>query len=180
MKKLLVVLVLLTFHHTFSQEKKEFPQDNNKNHEIKVDVTNYWIWRVTQLNYEYILNKHNAIGLNVLFKIGEHKINDYIHNFSFNPYYRRYFLKNRKARGPFFEGFLSINQRNDDYNTKGRKTNFGTGLGIGNKFVFKNSILFELNLNFGLNIFRDQDPWRNEQLEDYLFPRVSLSIGYRF
>ena len=187
MKKIIVFLFLsvLSFS-SFAQEENveekevEYPQDEEKIHEIKINAFVLLTFSQIEASYEYLLNDESSVGVSVLIGFGNNNLpQDRL--FSLAPYYRRYF-SNRFARGFFIEGFGMLHNHridNDYYDFNGNNfesiedvTGFSLGISVGGKFVSKKGFTTEISLGIGRSM------GRNDSIE--AVARGGVSLGYRF
>ena len=168
MKKLIVLLSLITFNFGFSQEQ------------------------------EVELLKKNELKINAIFLVGGAIFialtDELTQEFSLTGFYRFYFGK-KIASGFFIEGFGSLNQfdNSDDYtesyNSNGYReniynknysteviTDFALGFGAGSKWVTKKGFVFELYAAVGRNLFNG----KSEDYDNEIMGRGGINIGYRF
>jgi hypothetical protein len=151
MKKITLFVCLLISGLTLAQaqtteETPEFPQDVNKNHEVKINGLSLLAFEWLDVSYEYLINNESSFGIGALVSLNNNEgLNDY-RKFSLTPYYRRYF-SSHFARGFFVEGFgmlHSYEQENYFYNGNGNggynyedRTEFAVGISAGGKFITK-------------------------------------------
>lgn len=182
MKKITLIIVLAFTTIAVAQEKEERnPQDVNKKHEVKMNISNVLIFEWLDFSYEYLINEESSIGIGVLTSLnGDLDLKEY-RKFSLTPYYRRYF-SNKFARGFFVEGFGMLHSYSSDNNFyyyentsnhSSNRTEFAMGISAGGKFISKNGFTAEIYLGIGRNIGGD-----NNSLE--AVGRGGISLGYRF
>lgn len=171
MKKLIFALALSFLTQCFmAQEKEEFPQDIDKKTEFKINVLTLIAGPWLDVSYERLIDEESSYGLAVTYNTNT---NESSLNYAITPYYRRYF-SGKFARGFFIEGFGALFSANEDaffYNND-FETNFAMGVSVGGKFVSKKGFTTELLLGIGRNLVR------NTNYEG--FPRIGISVGYRF
>lgn len=176
MKKLVLLLFLVSFTFGYSQEKE---QVDFKKNEIKGNAL-FLVLGAVEVTYERLLNDDAGLGVS-LFLVSEE---DFDTSFSLTPYYRAYF-GNKSAAGFFVEGFSMINigktgsyykydyNTNTNYYVEGKKyTDFALGFGLGSKWVHKRGFVFEINAGIGRNLLSDNSP--------EVAGRGGITLGYRF
>ena len=185
MKKIIVILCLVTFKIGYSQEEK---QTNFKRNELKVNAL-FFIIGQPDFSYERILKNDTGIGVTTSIALN----NDFETAFSLTPYYRFYFGK-KPAAGFFVEGFTMLNVLDiDDYSytsydyststytpitKKGdRYTDFALGFGLGFKILSKRGLVLEANGGLGRNLLNTE---KNDNFNHTFVGRGGLTIGYRF
>lgn len=191
MKKLHLLLVLiLTSFYGFSQEKQEESiAFSNKQHELKINMTNLIFLEFADLTYERALNEESAIGVGVLFNFDSNNDNDLdeYRKFSITPYYRHYFSK-QYAEGFFVEGFTMLHTGEENSNifilyddsnpslggqfNEETYTDLAIGLSLGFKAVSTRGFVAEIYLGLGRDLLGNSD------IE--VVGRGGISLGYRF
>ncbi|MEO0572031.1 MAG: DUF3575 domain-containing protein [Bacteroidota bacterium] len=176
MKKVfLLVLLGLYISTVFAQNQaKAVALDNNN--EIRLNAL-YLILGAIEVDYEYVLNDESGLGVSVFLPIDEDiEIKYYV-----APYYRFYFGK-KPAAGFFAEGFMMLNNTEDDGDglivpnisePQGPVTDLALGIGIGGKFLTNRGFLAEISLGVGRNLFTDDSPFE-------FIGKGGIKIGYRF
>tara|TARA_R110002073_G_scaffold258681_1_gene421675 strand:+ start:27064 stop:27615 length:552 start_codon:yes stop_codon:yes gene_type:complete len=183
MKKITLILLTCFSLSVFSQEKN-YLQDVDKKHEIKLNVlgllTSEWI----DVSYEYLINEESSFGLGLQFGLDDNNvITDTYRTFSITPYYRRYFSK-KYARGFYVEGFGMLHTfKDDDYYfdilfptnnvVNEKRTNFALGIAVGGKFVSKGGFIADIFGGLGRNL-------GNNEYDYDVVGRIGISLGYRF
>lgn len=171
MKKLLLVLLLTCTVVTFAQTDEKFPQDVNKKHEIKLNALTLIAGKWIDVSYERLINEESSYGLSATYNTNTDESSL---KYAITPYYRRYF-SGKYARGFFVEGFGALFSATDRYifgNNEDFETGFALGVSVGGKFVSKKGFSTELLLGVGRNLIKDSG------YEG--FPRIGISLGYRF
>jgi len=185
MKKILLIFLFLTSAFAFSQEEKEEISTILGKNELKINTTNFLIFKYIDLSYERLLNAESSLGIAILKSVsannGTTNFNAY-RTFSITPYYRQYFSKNY-ARGFFVEGFGMLNTQEHKYydytnvsssSTNTEEINFAFGISTGAKFMTKKGFIAEVYLGIGRNILN------NEENNEDIVGRGGVSLGYRF
>ena len=189
MKKILTLLFLSMITSIYAQENGTVnTQDGKINTEYEGDITDS-LYRKNELrvnalglvlygvgvSYERILNDDIGVGVSALLPYGGE---NYPYNYYVAPYGRYYFGK-KPAGGIFVEGFGILNNLNlnkdYDYNDTTKKTSFGLGFGIGQKWVKRSGFNMELSFGVGRNL---------NNLSDYNYGKFIVKggfhIGFRF
>jgi hypothetical protein len=175
MKKLVLLLFLVSFTFGYSQEKE---QVDFKKNEIKGNAL-FLVLGAVEVTYEHLLNEESGIGVS-LFVPYDNSINT---NFSLSPFYRFYFGK-KPAAGFFVEGFGMLNSYTQQASTGGFFTNyvgpekdvtdFALGFGLGAKWITNKGFIFEINGGVGRNLINSND-------KDFeIVGRGGITLGYRF
>lgn len=182
MKKItLTTLLLITSISIFAQQGNI--QDNPKQNELKINMSNLIGFKWLDIGYERILNEEASIGVSTLFSLdSESEGIDEYRTFSITPYYRHFF-SSKYAHGFFVEAFTMIHSGNDEtdyfdhssdtFNTAEEKyTDLAAGISIGGKWVTPRGFVAEIYLGIGRDLLDNSD------LE--VVGRGGVSIGYRF
>lgn len=175
MKKLVLLLFLVSFTFGYSQEKE---QVDFKRNEIKGNAL-FLVAGALEVTYEHLLNEESGIGVS-LFVPYDNSINT---NFSLSPFYRFYFGK-KPAAGFFVEGFGMLNSYTQQASTGSFFTNyvgpekdvtdFALGFGLGAKWITNKGFIFEINGGVGRNLINSND-------KDFeIVGRGGITLGYRF
>jgi hypothetical protein len=175
MKKLVLLLFLVSFTFGYSQEKE---QVDFKKNEIKGNAL-FLVAGALEVTYEHLLNEESGIGVS-LFVPYDNSINT---NFSLSPFYRFYFGK-KPAAGFFVEGFGMLNSYTQQASTGSFFTNyvgpekdvtdFALGFGLGAKWITNKGFIFEINGGVGRNLINSND-------KDFeIVGRGGITLGYRF
>ena len=189
MKKIIILLSILSFQTLFSQEKATKEVQDFKKNEIKINAL-YGILGVFEGAYERAINEESAFGVSVAF-ILDTKDSGINTAFSISPYYRLYFGK-KPVSGFFVEGFSLYQKVNVDrayyyfdpntgsgYTTKEENIKaFALGIGLGGKWYTKSNVLFEINAGIGRNLSISS----NIPNSDYnrITGKIGITVGYRF
>ena len=175
MKKLVLLLFLVSFTFGYSQEKE---QVDFKKNEIKGNAL-FLVAGALEVTYEHLLNEESGIGVS-LFVPYDNSINT---NFSLSPFYRFYFGK-KPAAGFFVEGFGMLNSYTQQASTGSFFTNYvgpekdvtdlALGFGLGAKWITNKGFIFEINGGVGRNLINSND-------KDFeIVGRGGITLGYRF
>lgn len=177
MKKTLLVVSLLFAFLSNAQEKQVYLQDVDKKHEVKINalmlISAEWI----DVSYEYLIDSESSFGSSFTVDLTNNTTLDY----AITPYYRRYF-SGKFARGFFVEGFGSLFSAEsgsifDDSRDNPSETGFALGIAVGGKFVTSGGFTTELLYGVGRNVANgNADVLESNEF----FPRVGISVGYRF
>ncbi|MDD7915821.1 DUF3575 domain-containing protein [Polaribacter ponticola] len=186
MKKITFFILLFISAISIAQEK-EYPQDINKKHEVKLNALGLLAFEWLDVSYEYLINEESSFGTGLLIGFDNDLDLDEYRKFSLTPFYRRYF-SNRYARGFFVEGFGMLHSYKNNtydyyYDINGNyhsnygngetKTEFAVGIAVGGKFISKKGFTTEIYLGIGRNLGGN-----NSSLE--AVGRGGISLGYRF
>lgn len=186
MKNSIIVLYILLISFIVNAQEKEekYPQDINKKHEVKINVSNLIIFSSLDATYERLLSKDASFGVSFFYNFNDVNSDIYFpKKFSLTPYYRWFFTESRYARGFFVEGFGMLNTYEDevfyfsDGNTQTKKeTDFALGVSVGGKFIIKSGFTAEIYLGVGRNLFNKNDNF----IDNEIVTRGGISLGYRF
>lgn len=187
----LLVLIFVTTLSVAQEEKEEkYPQDVDKKHELKINVTNLLIYEWFDVSYEYLINEESSFGASALLSLDSDNYflwDNYQRKFSLTTYYRRYFSQ-KFARGFFVEGFGMLHtferrdSNYDDYNnnyTYTNETGFSLGISVGGKFVSKSGFTTEIYMGLGRILGNNTDTI-NDRASLEAVTRGGVSLGYRF
>ncbi len=171
MRKVLIVLVLLTTLSSYAQEKAEPVEKNN---EIHFNAFNLIALKWLDVSYEHILNEESSVGISLLTNLDEEYA--YFRHYSVTPYYRHFFSKGY-AKGFFMEAFSMLNSGESNYgyygsNTNGEFTDLAFGISVGGKFLTKGGFIGEVYAGVGRNLF--------DENAVEVVSRGGISFGYRF
>ncbi|CAM1333323.1 DUF3575 domain-containing protein [Tenacibaculum aestuariivivum] len=180
MKKIILTVLLFSIFIVKAQNKKNNSNIFYKKNELKLNVT-FPMFGILEVAYERNLNKKSSLGISGLYVVNKNSDEDT--NYLISPYYRRYFGK-KFASGFFLEGFGTLSSIDGKKIIDGngiRTRNEGAdvmdlslGLSLGNKWVTKNGITFELFAGLGKQLF-------NATKTDHdIVTRFGLNVGYRF
>lgn len=175
MKKIAIFLTFLLSVAMYSQEEYTNQKEQIlKSNEIKLNAL-VFVAGGLEVTYEHILNEETGIGISGMLPISK-DVADEI-KYYLSPFYRKYFGK-KPASGFFVEGigYLSRSDR-DNVLFSSKKlylTDFGLGIGFGNKWVSKKGLTAEIGLGIGRYLFQNQDNAIN------IFGKMGVSLGYQF
>jgi hypothetical protein len=188
MKKITLLLLLFISVIASAQEKEpKYPQDVNKNYELKINTTSLIVLSSLDVSYEKIINRDSSFGVAVFYNFDDINNDFYFpKKFSLTPYYRWFFSDTRYARGFFVEGFGMLSSYKDydgyfysNYDNNDdiiNETSFSLGVSIGGKFVLKGGFIAEVYFGLGRSINNSN----SEILNTGIITRGGVSIGYRF
>lgn len=173
MKKITLIILLFVTTISIAQEKEQqYPQDQDKKHEVKINALTLLAVKWVDVSYERLIDNESSFGVSVNLNTDTTETDL---NYAITPYYRRYF-SGKFARGFFVEGFgaLFSSRDLDIFNNGSREfeTGFAAGVSVGGKFVSKKGFTTELLLGIGRNLVSNNN---NEA-----FGRIGVSVGYRF
>ncbi|WP_334056550.1 DUF3575 domain-containing protein [Polaribacter sp. P097] len=172
MKKVILLVFLGVSFISLAQEKeKVYPQDVGKKHELKINALTLIAGKWIDVSYEGLIDEESSYGLAATLNTDTDESSL---KYAITPYYRRYF-SGKYARGFFVEGFGALFSATDRYifgNNEDFETGFALGVSVGGKFVSKKGFSTELLLGVGRNLIKDSS------YEG--FPRIGISLGYRF
>lgn len=181
----LIVLMLLTVASINAQEEEKYPQDFEKNYELKLNTFSLIAISSLDVSYEKLINSESSYGIALFYKFTDLD-NDEIgfpKRFSITPYYRWFFSENKYARGFFVEGFGMLNTYEDifyAFNSNQDRvetaTGFALGISVGGKFVTKGGFSTEVYLGVGRNLLKGN----NDFVDFDIVTRFGISLGYRF
>ncbi|AZQ43746.1 DUF3575 domain-containing protein [Nonlabens ponticola] len=198
MKKLLFVAAILAAGTAFAQDTDQTDSErrleefnNQKRHEVSLDVVAGIAGLGINPRYEYVLGRYSGVGADLNIGIADEDDLDYRETFSLTPYYRQYFFSKEDygAKGFYAEGFLKFYTFEDDYYNFDSNQGFSTttsesyfetaiGAGIGWKWVSNSGFLIDINLGIGRNLGLADEP------EDDYLPEVTgrggVNFGWRF
>jgi hypothetical protein len=188
MKKITLFILLLVSSISIAQEKKEnkYPQDENKNQEIKLNAFSLIGLSALDVSYEKLINQESSYGVALFYNFSDIENNDigFPKKFSITPYYRWFFSESRYARGFFVEGFGMLNTYEDifyDFNSNSKiqnETAFALGISVGGKFVTRTGFTTEVYLGVGRNLINNQND--DDYFDFNIVGRFGISLGYRF
>ncbi|MFD2518592.1 hypothetical protein [Salinimicrobium flavum] len=162
-------------------------------HELSLNVLNVLIFGALDASYEYVLNDHSTIGIDVFSKVFNKNEDDdvdlsevYAKDFSVTTGFKYFYKEENSAWGFYAEGFGMLS---DGVNEKEVEkvdgtggtiyldeeleyTDFALGFGIGGKFVAKQGFLIDVSFGLGRNLFHKDSP------DIVILPAVN--VGYRF
>ena len=187
MKKIVLLFIMSCIGFTTVAQEKEtvkYPQDANKNHEIKLNAFSLIAFSSLDVSYEKLLNKDSSFGISLFYNLADIGRDLYCQKkCSLTPYYRWFFTETRYARGFFVEGFGMLNTYQDrDYFFDSNEevfteTDFALGISVGGKFIIKSGFTAEIYLGVGRNLFNNDD---DSFFDNSLITRGGISLGYRF
>jgi hypothetical protein len=190
MKKIFLVSLLLISISIFSQYKNRPILYNNNGgnfgqNDFKVNALSLFFYGA-ELGYERIVNPNIGVGATAMIPYGDNarlviksNLNYYV-----SPYLRFYFNNFGPASGFFVEGFAlysdgKYNPNDSNGNSLDTQKNYsalGAGIGIGEKWVDRSGLFFELNAGLGRNFTIPQDA----PTSLILIGKIGASVGYRF
>ena len=182
MKYYLVLLCLLFFNQTFSQDVQQVEVIKNDKQveelldelgdsEMKLDVIDLLSQPALNIGYEKINDSYSSYGADIFFNFNENNASrSWSEKFSLNPFYRFYFLNKTDfgGEGYFAEVFIKFSNIEYDKNTYFNNSSSGEpymtseeikawdiapGVGIGRKWVNKKGWTFEYMIGLGRYIF---------------------------
>ena len=196
MKKITLFILLLVSSISIAQEKKEnkYPQDDNKNQELKLNTFSLIGLSALDVSYEKLINQESSYGVALFYNFSDIQNSDigFPKKFSITPYYRWFFSESRYARGFFVEGFGMLNTYEDEnygfYDNNGNyisgsnnvnnETSFALGISVGGKFVTRAGFTTEVYLGVGRNLINNQSD--DDYFDFNIVGRFGISLGYRF
>ena len=182
MKKLLIsIALLLSSLQLIAQEKetkKIYPQDIDKDYELKLNAFSLIVFSSIDVSYEKLLNKDSSYGIAIFYNFADIESELYFpKKFSLTPYYRWFFSERFASRGFFVEMFGMLNANGDENSNFTRKeTNFAIGISVGGKFVTTKNFVAEVYLGVGRNLINGKE----NILDSNIVGRGGISLGYRF
>lgn len=187
MKKLILLTILSFFSFNIiaqEPEEKKYPQDFEKNYELKLNAFSLIAFSSLDVSYEKLLNKDSSYGIGLFYNFNNIDNDLYFpKKFSLTPYYRWFFTETRYARGFFVEGFGMLNTYKDrryffdSSDEVFTETDFALGISVGGKFIIKSGFTAEIYLGIGRNLFNNSN---DSIFDNSLITRGGISIGYRF
>jgi len=175
-------LILVITFSSFAQN------DDTKQNELKINMSNLIGFKFFDVGYERILNEESTFGVNLLFNLDKNSdatsLDEY-RTFSITPYYRHFF-SNKYAQGFFVEAFTMLHTAKDYYNydyydpitdtyysnNSDKYTDFAVGISAGGKWVSKRGFVAEIYLGIGRDLLGNSN--------DEVVGRGGIAIGYRF
>ncbi len=146
-----------------SDMDKEAPISiENRANELKVGAVKLLAGPILDLEYERILSKFTSYGGNIVVQLEK---NTYLYDFSISPFFRMYFTETKEygSKGFFAQAFIGYywgegqyyDIHDDIYYFDGRTKRFnvfGTGFGIGKKWVNKQGFVLQILMGGGRTI----------------------------
>jgi len=189
MRKFTLTFLLLITTISIAQEKKIYPQDLNKKHEIKLNAFNLIALSSFDIGYEYLINNDSSFGVSLFYNFNDSE-DILLREFSLTPYYRWFFSEKFAARGFFVEAFGMLNRSGDEssdyyYDNNGnylennvtkQGTNFALGISVGGKFITIKNFIAEVYLGVGRNLIKENKDF----FDTNIVGRGGISLGYRF
>ena len=177
-----VLIYILFFHHTFSQDVQQVEVLKNDNQveklfdelgssELKLDVIDLLTQPALNLGYEKINDSYSSFGVDVFLNFNDNNASSsWSEKFSLNPFYRFYFLNKTDfgGEGYFVEVFIKFSNIKFDRNiynydlfpNEPLVTNeeisawdIAPGIGVGRKWLNKKGWTFEYMLGVGRYLF---------------------------
>ena len=181
MKKFTLTALLLIISISLFAQQDNF-QDNPKQNELKINMSNLIGFKWLDIGYERIINEEASFGVSTLFSLdSESEGIDEYRTFSITPYYRHFF-SSKYARGFFVEAFTMLHSGKDEYyySNNGpydsyvneKYTDFAVGISVGGKWVSSRGFVAEIYAGIGRDML--------DQSEIEVVGRGGVSIGYRF
>lgn len=178
MKKILLILAMVSFGTAFAQETETVSAQ--RQNDIMISPIELIAFPALNVSYERLLNQDSGLGINLITYLGNIEDNSAFTQIS--PYYRAYFGKKYGA-GFFVEGFVPITMTKDvvyysnngpyDSRKEEKNTTFGAGVGFGGKWLAKKNIIFEASFGIARRFGTKNDV-------SNITGKGMLGIGYRF
>lgn len=177
-----LLCVISGFSQTDSTDgNKEYRPLEERKNELKLGAVKLILGPILDLEYERIFSKYSSLGGNMVINLNPD--NNY-NTFSFSPYYRMYFSRQRDygTSGFFAQGFMGYyTGKSDEIYMDGFNpvydedswNAFGAGLSLGGKWVNKQGFSFQIIGGIGRMISGD------DLVTDVVF-QGDLFVGYRF
>lgn len=184
MKKIIIVLLVLTSIFTQAQDRKN---------EVRLNALSVIVYKQLDLTYEYVINEESSVGLGMAFDLDKKTNNGILggnQDYAITPYYR-YHLPDDIADGIFFETFLSANggvnkkkqedvpdyaelklTPDDEGYVYPEYSDFAFGLGGGYKYISDSGFVGEIYGGAGRNLSGGYSP--------AVLVRLGVSFGFRF
>tara|TARA_Y100001954_G_scaffold8188_1_gene8204 strand:+ start:35 stop:682 length:648 start_codon:yes stop_codon:yes gene_type:complete len=186
MKYYLVLLCLLFFNQTFSQDVQQVEVIKNDKQveelldevgdsEMKLDVIDLLSQPALNVGYEKINDSYSSYGADIFFNFNnDNASRSWSEKFSLNPFYRLYFLNKTDFGGEgyfaeLFIKFANIEYESDTYfydsspdepymtSEEIKAWDIAPGVGIGRKWVNKKGWTFEFMIGLGRYIFTSSE-----------------------
>ena len=178
--------------------------DELGNHEIKLDVIDFLTQPALNIGYEKVNDSYSSYGADVFFNFNDNNASSsWSEKFSFNPFYRIYFLNKTDfgGEGYFAEVFIkfsNLEYYRNIYNydlfpneplvtsDEIKAWDIAPGVGVGRKWVNKKGWTFEYMIGLGRYLFAGNE---NDDVPDggsvsHYRPEATfkggISIGKRF
>lgn len=217
MKSHFTILCLFLFNITFSQDVQQVEVLKNDKQveelfdklgdsEMKLDFIDLLTQPALNIGYEKINDSYSSYGAEVFLNFNDNNASrSWSEKFSFNPFYRFYFLNKTDfgGEGYFAEVFIkfsNIEYDRDTYfyepmpnepyitNEEIKAWDIAPGVGIGRKWVNKKGWTFEYMLGFGRYLFSGNEGDDATYSDDYSVSEYrpigtfkgGISIGKRF
>jgi hypothetical protein len=166
MKKLLLILALITSTFVFAQQ------------EVKINIGNALVLKTLDISYEYYVNEDSSVGISGLYNF-EKKSSDIKYNEEtmITPYFRHYFTADR-SWNIFGEGFFGYSTGYKEIELDGGPNSYdkysdgALGIAIGSKYTSDGGLVVDIYAGLGRNLFSSNSP--------ILVPRVGVNVGWRF
>jgi hypothetical protein len=166
MKKLLVIITILTVSFTQAQQ------------EIKLDIFDALALKTIEVSYEKYLDETSSFGISALINFEKNSADfKYNEQRALTPFFRHYFTSD--SNWNFFgEGFLSLNFGEKETAMLGGSSTYedytdgALGVAIGLKYVSEGGFTVDVYGGAGRNLFSDNSP--------IVVPRAGVNIGWRF
>lgn len=181
MKKItLTFILLISAFASFAQSTAV--EDNARNNEVKINMTNIIAFKWVDFTYERLINEESSFGVGLLVALDDENTGlDEYRTFSLTPYYRHFF-SNKYAEGFFVEGFTMLHSGKEEFYThdiggdgvynEETYTDFAVGVSAGFKIVSNRGFVAEFYVGLGRDLLDKNDK--------EVVGRGGLSIGYRF
>lgn len=176
MKYKILLPFLLSSCFLFGQKPSNFSYKQSNRHEVKFNST-LALFGVSEISYEYMLNKKSSIGLSVAYTINKSDLDlDFDPDFYLLPHYRR-FLGRRKPSGLFVEANFMFFKESSFFQTVINQEVENFGIGIGGAMGYKLSREDGLTVDIILGSLGNLN---KENTNAAILPRFGVSIGKRF
>lgn len=151
-----------------------------RKNELKVGALKLILGPILDLEYERVLSNYGSLGANMVIDLNDALVFD----FSFTPYYRFYFNRNREygTSGFFTQAFMGYSTGKGvswdgtpgNINVKEERFNaLSMGLSIGGKWINRQGFVLQLIGGLGRTITN------NDYMNEVIF-QGDLMVGYRF
>lgn len=155
---------------TSNSNEEQLDELDNPRFELSINAL-YLLLGGFEIRYEHLLSESSSVGA-----LGYYRYDSDFWELKseLSGYYRHYFSRNY-ASGFYGEAFVSYNTMDEYYwaNRDELSHNFGVGFSFGYKLISKENLLLDLGLGLGRNII-------SSKYDDWFFPRINISFGYRF
>jgi len=158
-----IVISVILFFLVVNSYGQEDAVNNISKQEVRWDAFDFIALENFEFHYEYVINTYSGIGVALGANFSSPLDSEY--KFAVEPFYRQYFFneKDYGARGFFVEGLTRIamgeQEVSDQFSMPEIEnwTDFGIGIGLGQKWVRNNKFVVEISAGIGRYILSGND-----------------------